>query len=369
MTIMIVSFFLAVIAVTINGITQLFYARTLGFKLKPTGFAYFIGAAGSLLTGNVVPISGQAETLTVAGLMKDLHVRVAALLLAAVVGVVLGLTHTISMFVDFAGEIVIVGMMAGVGMILSEVSITFVRQNLRVGIISFIVAIATWFITHDLVYTISFSVFLSTLDYLVFTRRQEAHLPLPTVEPIEWRFWKKQFWGDFHLVSPKFTLTSVIGALGIVCLNIGTNISFGTITSSLANETPRLDTLTVINSMADIPSIVFGGVPIEAIISGTAAAPWPLLAGVSMMTLSGIFLLVGVIERIAHLIPAQSITGFLFVIGFNLTLIPNLMKVASSDVPLEGIVTASITLLTKNAFLGVIAGISIRLFGTVGGLI
>jgi uncharacterized membrane protein len=55
MVVMIWSFALAVIFVVINGATQLFYAQSLGYKLKPTGLAYFVGAVGNIvkLTGGL----------------------------------------------------------------------------------------------------------------------------------------------------------------------------------------------------------------------------------------------------------------------------------------------------------------------------
>jgi AGZA family xanthine/uracil permease-like MFS transporter len=66
-------FVLAVVAVIINGVPQLLYAQARGFALKPAGFAYLVGAFGNMLTGSVTPISGQAETITVASVKKNLR--------------------------------------------------------------------------------------------------------------------------------------------------------------------------------------------------------------------------------------------------------------------------------------------------------
>ena len=81
---------LAVIFVIINGCTQVFYAQKKGYKIKPTAFAYFVGAIGNLISGNIVPISAQAETITVSSEVKDTRDRVTALLIAAVIGVIFG---------------------------------------------------------------------------------------------------------------------------------------------------------------------------------------------------------------------------------------------------------------------------------------
>jgi len=366
MGVSIASFILAVVFVFINGCTQIFYAKSMNYKIKPTGCAYFVGAVGNLLTGNIVPISAQSETITLGGLMKNVSERVMALLIAAVVGITLGLTGTVSSLVDFAGVTVLYGMMAGVGLILCSVSVDMVKSEKRTGIISMLVALATWILSHDLVYTIATSVLVSTLDYCVI---QKKRVQLPQDENQEWRFWKRNYWDDFKLVKPKLTVGAILGALSLICLNIGSNISFGTISAGMANVTPNFDVITVINSAADIPSVLFGGMPLEVIISGTCSAPWPWVAGIAMMVLSGILLLSGVMVRVAKYVPAQSIAGFLFVIGFSATLVPNLSSVASSATPLEGVVAASVTMISKNAFLGIVAGIIVKITGSLLGVV
>jgi AGZA family xanthine/uracil permease-like MFS transporter len=368
------SFTLAVIFVVINGATQLYYAQSLGYKLKPTAFAYFVGAIGNLLTGSVVPISGQAETLTVSGLIKNLHERVGALLIAAAVGIILGLTGGVSAIAGFAGNTVVSGMMAGVGFILSIVAIELYTQEKRTGIISIIVALLMWKLTHDVVYTIAASVFVSSLDYCLLQRRrvdlkQVAQQAGIEPESPSWKFWEKAFWSDWKLLKPTFGIGAIIGGLSFICLNIGSNISFGNITASIAGADAKLNALSVINSLADVPSILFGGMPIEAIISGTAGAPWPVAAAVAMMALSGILLLTGVIGKLGKFIPAQSISGFLLVIGFLLTIMPNMGAVISSETPTEGIVACGVTVITKNAFAGLVAGTLVRLTGNLFGIL
>jgi AGZA family xanthine/uracil permease-like MFS transporter len=89
----------------------------------------------------------------------------------------------------------------------------------------------------------------------------------------EWRFWKKAYWSAFKIIKPALNLTVILGALSLVMLNIGANISFGGITASIAGMEQNFDHLSIINSLADFPSALFGGPPIEAIISGTDGAP------------------------------------------------------------------------------------------------
>lgn len=357
---------LAVIFVIINGCTQVFYAQKKGYKIKPTAFAYFVGAIGNLISGNIVPISAQAETITVSSEVKDTRDRVTALLIAAVIGVIFGITGLTTKIVDFAGTTVIYGMMAGVGLLLCTTSASMFKTDWRTCTISLIAAVAVYMLTKDVVYTIAASVLLSVLD---FTLIRKKRVEVIDNESTEWKFWKREYWSDFKLVKPRFTIWTILGALSLVCLNIGSNISFGTISAGMANATANFDAITLINSLADIPSVMFGGMPLEIIISGTCATHWPLLAGILMMAISGILLFCGVMNKLSKWVPAESISGFLFIIGFSLTLVPNLMSVASSENPIEGVVATAVTMITKNAFLGIVAGILTKFSMTLWGLI
>lgn len=351
-----IGFSLAIIFVIINGVTQLIYAQSLGYKLKPTSFAYFIGVIGNSITGNVVPISAQAETLTISGLIKDMNTRVAALLFASITGITLGIFGLLTSFVDFAGQSIIFGMMAGVGLLLSDTALQLLKQRKRVGILSIVIAYGTWILSKDLVLTIALSVIVSSIDFSYF--QKQRIIILNSIEDHK----------AYKFIKPSFSAKAILGGLSLICLNIGSNISFGTITSSIAGKTPNFDHISIINSLADIPSIVFGGMPLETIISGTAATQWPVLGGILMMFFTGLLIFTGSIQKIGKFIPAESISGFLLVIGLSLTLIPNLIYVAESDQNIDGFVSASVTVLTKNAFIGIIAGIFVRYLRIMWGL-
>lgn len=372
-------FLLAVVAVIINGVPQLLYAQARGFALKPAGFAYLVGAIGNLLTGSVTPISGQAETITVASVKKDLRNNVSSILLAAVLMIILGLCGGVTKIADFAGTAVVTGMMSGVGLILAGVAWNMYGQERRITLVSVISAIAAYIIflnsPNKLVWTIFISVVVSTADFLFLQKRR---VDLSTVveegrqaveSSTEWRFWKKSYWTDFKPIKPCINLTVILGALSLIMLNIGANISFGGITASIAGTTQNYDHLSIINSLADIPSALFGGPPIEAIISGTAGAPWPVICGVVFMLATGILLLLGLVSRLGKYLPAQSISGFLFIIGLVITFVPNLSTVAQSDGSVSGFVALGVTAWSKNPFLGMVAGILVRYFGAYVGLV
>jgi Permease family. len=372
-------FILAVIAVIINGVPQLLYAQARGFALKPAGFAYLVGGLGNLITGSVTPISAQAETITVASVKKNIRDNVSSILLASAIMVTLSAFGGVSKISDFAGVAIISGMMSGVGLILAGVSLDMFNQDKRTTLVSIVSAIAAYAIFYNspnkVVWTIFISVAVSTADFLLLQKRrvdiaasiEEGREQLEMSS--EWRFWKKEYWKDFKLIKPRLNVTVILGALSLVMLNIGANISFGGITASLAGTSQNYDHLSIINSLADLPSSLFGGPPIEAIISGTAGAPWPVACGIVFMFAMGILILVGLIGRLGKYLPSQSIAGFLLVIGFALTFAPNLSTVAGSDNPMSGYIAMGVTAWSKNPFIGMLAGIAVRYFGSYIGLV
>ena len=372
------AFWLAVIAVIINGVPQLLYAQARGFAIKPAGFAYLIGAFGNLFTGSVTPISSQAETITVASVNKNLRNNVSAILLAALLMSIMGLCGGVNMIAEFAGPAVVAGMMAGVGLMLAGVTLDMFGQEKRIVIVSVVSAIAAYAIFindgNKVVWTIFISVVVSTLDFLLLQKRRVNMETLiedgreAAQMSNEWRFWKKAYWSDFKLIKPTINVKVILSALSIMMLNVGANISFGGITASIAGTTQNYDHLSIINSLADIPSAVFGGPPIEAIISGTAGAPWPVLCGVAFMFVTAILILTGVIGRLGKYLPAQSISGFLFVIGLVLTFAPNASTVAASENSMSGFIALGVTAWSKNPFLGMVAGIIVKFLGSYIGL-
>lgn len=379
-------FSVAVVFVAINGLTMLAWAAAQGYKMKPTAFAFIVGAIGNIVTGSVTPISGQSSILTVSHFMKNVNERIGALLLAVIVMIPLGLTGSVTRIADFAGVSVVFGMMAGVGLMVSSISFDMYKQSYRTGAISILSALATHVIFHHffpsphrLVYIIAVSVTLASLDFVFLQKDPETgkrgrRINITKMAMSEGytgdmkqsengKFWTKSYWEDFTLIKPKFSINAIYFALAFISLNIGTNIAFGNITAGMGSTTQNMDHLTVINSIADIPSIIFGGAPVGAIISATAASPWPVMAGVVMMILCALLLLLGLMTKAVKFIPVQAISGFLFVIGFFQTFVPNFRTAFLYGYTAEASTAMLITAITKNPFLGLIAGIAVRYIG------
>ena len=104
-------------------------------------------------------------------------------------------------------------------------------------------------------------------------------------------------------------------------------------------------------------SALFGGAPVEVVISATSTAPHAVFAGVLMMVMMGVILLAGLLPKIGRFIPSTSIAGFLFVLGLLVTLPTNATAaLAGGEDSVVGGVTMAVTALT-DPFLGMLAGI------------
>ena len=124
-----------------------------------------------------------------------------------------------------------------------------------------------------------------------------------------------------EIKKPILNLNVVRGTLALACLTIGANIAFGNITASMTKGgySANIDHLTVYSGLADAASALFGGGPVEAIISATGAAPHPFGSGILMMILMAAILISGLLPKISKFIPGHSVHGFLFILGAAVT--------------------------------------------------
>ena len=241
---------LTAIAVVINGIPQGILALSFGFAAFPTAIAFVIGIIGSAFFMSVATISFQAETITLAGTLgKNIKERLSLIFWGAVLLLIPSLLGMNEALVNFIGPLVVTSMMAGVGIMLANVSIDLFKSEKWTGGVSLISALLAWFWTKDLAQTIIWSVSLSTLFYVALKfyapLREKLGVVLEeivvdnsrekfTTGNIEWKFWTNR--------------NIVIGALSLACLNIGANISFGKITGSIAGTNTNIDHLASQNS-------------------------------------------------------------------------------------------------------------------------
>lgn len=302
------------------------------------------------MTGSVAPVSFQVETITVAGSMgEDKSERLSIIFYAAIIMAIVGALVLMDRLVDFIGVEITSGMMAGVGLILVKASIAMVNKQKIVGIISFVSALFVYIFTNDLVYTIVLSVILSTL-YSSLYKKEQFDLPEDVSE-------KK-----LNFLKPKTLNMKILrGALALACLNIGANISFGMITGNMTGQEMNpvnVDILTFISSVSDIITSLFGGAPLESIISATGSSPNPVFSGILMMTIMALLLFFGVMPKLGKFVPMESISGFLFVLGAVVTTPPNFAVGATIDPMTTGI--TMIVSFFSDPFFGMLAGITVK---------
>lgn len=297
---------LAAVGVVLNGIPQGIMAMTLGFAVFPTAFSFGLAALVNGVAGSVAPISFQAESLALTGhLGKNLRERTSIIFFGAALMLIIGLTGSLTRIVAILGNQIMAGMMAGVGLMLAKIALQMTREQRHFGWLSIGLAVVTYIVTKDLVWTIAISV-IGTSVYAVIGEHYQVTLP----EHVTAR--------KFQFVKPLVNLKILRGALSLACLNIGANISYGLITGQMTGLKPNpvnLNLLTSTQALADFGTSLLGGAPVETIISATASAPEPVIAGVIMMVIMAVILLIGWLPKIGQYVPSASIAGFLFILG------------------------------------------------------
>lgn len=345
---------LAAVGVVLNGIPQGLLAISYGFASVPTAMGFIVGAIACLALGSVMPISFQAETIVLAGTMgKDMRERLSMVVFAGLTMAVLGATGLLTAIVNFAGDTIINGMMAGVGFMLARIALDMAKANRLVGYVSIATAaLVYFFLGRNLVYTIIVSLVVSSVAAKLAGQEIGGDAVAEKLGKLK-----------FH--KPIFNLNVLRGALALACLTIGANIAFGSITGGMAGAAPNIDHLTIYSGLADTVSALFGGAPVEAIISATASAPHPMASGIIMMVVMAGILFAGLLPKIGKFVPSQSIAGFLFILGAVVT-VPGNGAAAFATEPMLGGVTM-VTTACFDPFVGMLAGIVLRFVLTLVG--
>lgn len=340
---------IAALGVVINGIPQAILALSFGFQAFPTSLGFLVGVVACLLLQSPIPISMQAETIALAGSYgKDIRQRLSVIFWSGIIMSILGMTGLLSLIVKVSGNEIINAMMAGVGLILAKIAIDGIKTSPKISGISTVVAVITYFLSNrNLVYTIIVSVVVSSA-YANITKMKIGE----NINKEERKF---------RIKKPLMSFRILRGALALSCLTIGANIAFGNITASLGSGSANVDYLTVYSGIADSLSSLFGGAPVESIISATGASDNPINSGVLMMVILGVIMFLGLLPKLGKFVPGESIHGFLFVLGALVTVPTNLSYALSSgpDGTLLFGITMTVTAAT-DPFLGLVAGILLK---------
>lgn len=340
--------FLAAIAVVVNGLPQGLLALSFGFAAFPTALAFLAGIVGMLFFAQVAPISFQAESIVLAGSMgKNREERLNIVFYTGIAMALIGGIGLLQPTIDFIGPAILNGMMAGVGITLAKVGVDMTRQNVWVGGVSILTAFVVYFMSENLVYTIVTSVFVSSLVSLLM---QKGNASIKNTSNLE----------NEKLIplKPSCNFNIIRSVLALVTLQIGGNIAYASITGKLANKATNVDYVTLYSGVGDAISAFWGGGPVEAIISGTAVAPDPQVAGVVMMMIMAVILFARLLPKVAGFVASETIAGFLLVLG-AVVVFPANIKEGLAVAPIISSITAIITV-TTDPFLGMVAGVLVR---------
>jgi adenine/guanine/hypoxanthine permease len=365
---------------------------SLGWAAKPTGIGFIVGLVFLLGFRSLAPVSFEVESLTIVSRIakRAWHIMIYAVILAGIIGAILGAIGAYSTIVEFIGPAIQYGMMTGVGIVLAIVAVDLIKENKMIGIISAASAFLVYFATRSdpsaIIYALAVSVVISVIvgrfrkfdPILPDIKREKIHLVLPWKKFGQlFRSYQSYEVSDSNTGSQKTTtvikrltrsdkILIVRAALSLLALRVGTSIAYPSIDYDIAGV-PQVtgsgasifDATNIIAGLAGFASAIFGGAPLEPIISGTAAAPNPILAAALMMAFAAVILLLGLMGRAARYVPLQAVTGFLLLLG-TLIIFPENAPVAMEADPLVGGVTAVVTAATMDPFIGMIAGLIVK---------
>lgn len=348
---------IAAVATLGDAIGEGFVALTLGFAAMPTGIGFLVGAALVLVFRSVVPVSFEVESLAIVSRLADKDWKRMAhiVLVAGLLGAIIGFLGVYGRIVAFIEGPILSGMMTGVGLILTFIAIDTYKENKIIGATSIVVALATFFALAKDPNNLIYALFTSVIVAIIVSRFVEFKPIVGDAKP--------EKVGLIPLDGFSFLKDGRVirGALALLALRTGTSIAYSGIDAQMANQTANVDHTNIIAGLAGAASALFGGAPVEPIISGTAAAPNPVNSAVIMMVIMGAILLFGLLPRLAKVVPTASIAGFLFLLGAVLAIPGNIGGVITTADAVSGPVTVAVTAATFDPFLGMVCGIAVRL--------
>ena len=348
---------LAAVVTLFDAIGEGLVALALGFASAPTGVGFLVGALLVIAFKSVVPVSFEVESLTVVSRLgnKDWATMCYIVLIAGLIGALLGVVGLFGHIVSFIEGPILSGMMSGVGLILLFVAIDTCKDNKIIGLVSITVAVATFLLLsndeNNLIYALVASILAS-----VVAARFVPFEPIVSGEHKKEKIRLIPLDGFKFLKSPKV----IRGVLALLALRVGTSIAYSGIDGQLANQPVNVDHTNIIAGLAGAASGLFGGAPVEPIISVTAAAPNPHYSGALMMVIVGLMLLFGLLPKLARFVPMASIAGFLFLLGAFIAIPENVTGIITETDSISGPVTMAVTAATVDPFLGMLCGIAVR---------
>ena len=336
-------------------------ALSLGFAAKATGIGFLVGAFFMIIFQSVTPVSFQVEGLTVVSRRNngDWRGMCYTVMLAGIIGAVLGFLGVYGAIVDFIGEAIQGGMMVGAGLILAIVSFDMLKENWKIGIVSAGVAYILFIFVPSPEWGLIIALAGSVVAGIIMGRVLGEFEPVVSKPEIEKISFIPHSMKDIkHYITQP---TVIRATLAILALRTGTSIAYGGIDSEiLAKVQANPDAVNITSGIASLFSGMFGGANVEPIISATAGAPHPVASGVILLVLMGVILLCGLLPKVGKWVPTQSVVGFLLVLS-TMIIIPENLPILLKD-PVPGAVAAGVTAAAIDPFLGMLVAILVRAF-------
>lgn len=333
---------------TLDGLSALILAVSMGFAAFPTALAYMVAIAGMLIFGQIMPLSSPTEVIVlVAKLGKDKDERQSIIVYSGLLIMALGVTGFISIVVQFVGKDILSAMMAGVAIMLTQVAFGMIKEKPVPGLFSLALALGVYLFTKNLVYTVGISVFGTALFWLVIHLGKENKDT--KVDLSQERF---------RMTRLKMNPSVIRSVLAVFTLMLGGAISNTEITGALSGTTPNMNAVISYMGLGNVVSGFFGGVSVGPIITGTALTPKPQLSAVLFMIFLSVLVLFQIVPRIVKLIPSQGIAGFLMVLSI-FVIFPDNAATSMAAAPLVSAITMLVTA-AVDPFFGMCAGVAAR---------
>ena len=342
---------IAAVAMVADGVGEALVALSVGFAAKPTAIGLALAAVLMFFFGAVTPVGFQVESLIVAARKVKQRIHLLhVVILAGIVGAILGAFGLFQVLSDFIGNVVLSGMLAGVGILLVLAAADMAKRQKTVGLTSIVIAVVVYLLTKDLVYSLVASVVAAAIVSR-FVKTESISVSMKN-EKIELISSFKQ--GTFF--KTLFSKPVIAGALALLALRIGTSLAFSNIDADLAGGVdPKTDAVNVIAGLGGVASALFGGAPTEPLISATAATSSPVLSGVVFLAIMAVVCFFLLIPKLAKILPEQVIAGFLFVLGGLIAFPENIAAAVQANAVVGGI-TALVTAVS-DPFTGMVVGV------------
>lgn len=240
---------LAALAVILNCLPSAMLALSMGFSVLATAIGFAVGAFGLAASGQVAVFSFQPETLLLLSrLSEDRNERLTITVCSSAFVFLLGVTGILGRIVTFIGDGAIYSLLAGMGVMVCKVAVDMLGDDKKTGLASIASAVAMYWLTADLVYTVAVSCIVSVVLFrFVF---KGGHADAPTHAALK-----------LLLLRPRFNVRVVKGVFSLAAMQLASIIAYSTVNNDLAGISGGLDSVSAILGVSGLVSGMMSGSP------------------------------------------------------------------------------------------------------------